>query len=139
MSAEFKLIIYAGQTLNAEFLSWTYKIKDGDGVAQPVDLTGYAARAQIRTGFIASSTVLLDMTTANSKLVLGGSLGTIAPNVSSSDTASLWSDSLKPAGFVKGRQAYELGFWDMELIAPSTSVKRLMQGHAVIVPEATRS
>ena len=140
MIAERSFIIIAGESMSAATRTLTYKLKDSAGVATPVDLTGYAARSKIRSDFSAGGATLLDMTSANGKIVLGGVAGTIAFVLSEIETAALWADGLKPASLVGGRQAYSLGFWDLELVSPGGSpVKRLMQGPALIVPEATRS
>lgn len=133
MTAVYNLTIVAGETLNADVLYFVYK----DAAGNPINLTGYTARAKIRTALVSGAEVL-SMTTENFKIILGGALGTVALALSASDTAALWADSLPRAGTWKGRDAYALGFWDLELIAPGGAVMRFLQGSASIVPEATR-
>lgn len=133
MTAVYNLTIVAGETLDADTLYFVYK----DAAGAAINLTGYTARAKIRTTLIGGSEVI-SMTTENFKIILGGALGTVALVLSAADTAGLWSESLARAGSWKGRDAYALGFWDLELIAPGGAVKRFLQGSASIVPEATR-
>ena len=58
--------------------SKVFTCRDAAGVL--VDLTGYTARMQVRATY-ASPTTLLDLTTENGKLVLGGANGTISITV----------------------------------------------------------
>lgn len=102
-----------------------------DGAGNPVNLNGYAARMQVRSSF-ASSTTVLNMTTDNGKIMLGGSAGTISLYLSASDTASLSTAS--PADF---GDAF-VGVYDLELVAPSGDVTRLLQGSFAVNPEVTR-
>ena len=132
MSAEDNLIIYAGEGFDATTLQYGWEI---DGVA--VNLTGYTARAQIRTAFN-SATSLASWTTENGKIVLGGALGTVTLVVSDTETAALWVAGLALCGRIDGRGAYMLGYFDLELIPPSSAVRRFIQGEAWIIPEATQ-
>jgi hypothetical protein len=111
----YKLRVYQGATLDRTF-TW----KDSAGVA--INLTGFTAAAQIRTKI--DGALLLDMTTANSRIVLGGAAGTIQLLVVSDDTRAL-----KP---VKN------GVWDLELTDAAGKVTRLLEGDAFISPEVTR-
>jgi hypothetical protein len=93
----------------------TYKVDD-----DPVDLTGYSARLQVREyhysdDFIASLT-------DSSGITLGGSAGTISILVAASATQS----------FVAGDYVY-----DLELVAGGT-VTRLIEGKFTVTPEVTR-
>lgn len=69
--------IYVGATLSLT-LTWTT-----NGV--PVDLSGYAAALTIRDG----QDVVIAMTTANGRIVLGGAAGTVTLTVAAEDTAAL--------------------------------------------------
>lgn len=51
----------------------------------PIDLTGYSAKMQVRSRPY-DGTILLDYTSGNGKLVLGGALGTIKILFSAADT-----------------------------------------------------
>jgi hypothetical protein len=88
-----------------------------------VNLTGYTARMQVRA-VITDTTPLLDLTTTNGAIVLGGALGTIAVTASAAQTAALTAPSK--------------GVYDLELVSPSGFVTRLLKGHVKITPEVTR-
>ena len=132
MSAEDNLIIYAGEGFDGTTLQYGWEI---DSI--PVNLTGYTARAQIRTAFN-SVTSLASWTTENGKIVLGGALGTVTLVVPSTETSALWVAGLPLCGRVDGRSAYLLGYFDIELIPPSAAVRRFVHGEAWIIPEATQ-
>ena len=95
----------------------TYK---ESGVA--INLTGYTARMQVRATLESAST-LVELTTANSRIALGGTAGTITLTISATDTAALTS----------GR-----GVYDLELVSGSGIVTRLLQGVATISRNVTR-
>jgi len=95
----------------------TYK---DNGVA--VNLTGYTARMQVRATLESAST-LVELTTANSRIALGGAAGTITLTIAAADTAALTS----------GR-----GVYDLELVSGSGIVTRLLQGVATISRNVTR-
>ena len=87
-----------------------------------VNLTNYTARMQARAS-VTSATVVLDLTTANSKIVLGGTAGTITITVSAADTAAITQQSLA---------------YDLELVSAGGVVTRLIEGQIVLSPEVTR-
>ena len=87
-----------------------------------VDLTSYTARMQARTSHVSTTTVL-ELTTANSKIVLGGTAGTITITVSAADTAAITQSSLA---------------YDLELVSAGGVVTRLVEGQIVLTPEVTR-
>jgi hypothetical protein len=90
------------------------------GVA--VNLTGYTARMQVRATLESAST-LVELTTANSRIALGGTAGTISLTIAAADTAALTA----------GR-----GVYDLELVSGSGIVTRLLQGVATISRNVTR-
>lgn len=89
----------------------------------PIDLTGYTARMQVRHKYN-STDKLLDLTTENGGITLGGALGTILILATASQTAAVPA----PKDCV----------YDLELVAASGKVTRLLQGVAVISPEVTK-
>ena len=95
----------------------TYK---ESGVA--VNLTGYTARMQVRST-LESATSVVELTTANGRIALGGAAGTITLTISATDTAALTA----------GR-----GVYDLELVSGSGIVTRLLQGVATISRNVTR-
>jgi hypothetical protein len=95
----------------------TYK---DNGVA--VNLTGYTARMQVRAT-LEAATALIELTTANGRIALGGAAGTITLSISATDTEALTS----------GR-----GVYDLELVSGSGIVTRLLQGVCTISRNVTR-
>jgi hypothetical protein len=106
--------IEQGATFN---LLLTWKIND---VA--VNLTGYTARLQARVDVEDTETVLT-LTTSNGGITLGGALGTISLDQTATQT------TLLPAGTY---------VYDLEMVAGSGVVTRLVQGELVISAEVTR-
>lgn len=93
--------------------------RDDDG--NLVNLTGYTARMQVRR--IPGDTTLLELTTANGRISLGGSAGTITLLVTAAVTAALtkWPSAV----------------YDLELIDGSGTVTRLLEGKMRFSPEVT--
>lgn len=115
MAAKYKITIYQGETFS-KVITW----KTGDP-ENPVNLTGYTARMQIRKKY-GSDIVLLSLTTENGGITLGGSAGTIILNISATDTSNInWTT----------------GVYDLELVSAGGTVKRLLQGTIKISPEVT--
>lgn len=110
----YDLLIEQGATFSQLI---TYK---ESGVA--VNLTGYTARLQVRSTLESASTVV-ELTTANGRIALGGAAGTITLTISATDTAALTA----------GR-----GVYDLELVSGSGIVTRLLQGVATISRNVTR-
>lgn len=108
------LCILQGATFS-KVITWK-----ADGVA--VNLTGYTARMQIRATADAA-TPLIELTTANGRIALGGSAGTITLTISATDTAALTA----------GRAVY-----DLELVSSGGIVTRLVQGVVTISRNVTR-
>jgi hypothetical protein len=92
-----------------------------DSANVPVNLTGYTARMQGRTDYFAPTTALT-LTTENSRIVLGGSLGTVTLSVPATDMAAISA----------GNYVY-----DLELINGAT-VTRLVQGTFTVNAEVTK-
>jgi hypothetical protein len=87
-----------------------------------VNLTGYTARMQARSS-VTSATIVLDLTTANSKITLGGAAGTIQLNLTATETSAITKTSLA---------------YDLELVSAGGEVTRLVEGQIVLTPEVTR-
>lgn len=88
---------------------------------QPINLTNYTARMQVRNDYD-SSTALLTLTTENGGITLGGVLGTVIVTVSASSMALVASGSY---------------VYDLELVL-SDVVTRLVQGSFTVNAEVTR-
>jgi len=110
----YDILIEQGATFSQVI---TYK---DNGVA--VNLTGYTARMQVRST-LESATTVVELTTANGRIALGGAAGTITLTISATDTA----------GLTAGR-----GVYDLELVSGSGIVTRLLQGVATISRNVTR-
>ena len=110
---KYNFICPQGATFSKQL---TWKIED-----DPVDLTTYTARMQVREKYN-SPAKILDLTTENGGISLGGDEGTIQIDVSATDTAAL-----VPKCYV----------YDLELVSSST-VTRLLEGQFMVTPEVTK-
>lgn len=88
----------------------------------PINLTGYTARMQVREK-VASTSTLLNLTTENGGIALGGVTGTIAVTAAASLTDDI---------------TVKRGVYDLELISSGGVVTRLVEGCVTISPEVTR-
>lgn len=95
----------------------TITLPSGD----PMPLTGYSARMQIRRE-VDSASPLIELTDANGRIELGGALGTVRLLISATDTAALGDD----------------GVYDLELVSGTGEVTRLLKGKARLDEEVTR-
>lgn len=87
----------------------------------PVDLTTYTARMQVREKYTSPSATV-SLTTENGGITLGGVDGTIDIDINATTTA----------GIVAKEYVY-----DLELISSSV-VTRLIEGKFIVTPEVTR-
>lgn len=102
----------------------TYTWKAGPlKAAAPVDLSGCVARAHIRAD-LADPVILLELTTDNGRIELGGADGTIRILISATDTAAI---------------NWESGVYDLEIEFPGGRVVRRMAGPVSVSPEVTRA
>lgn len=111
---KYNIICPQGTTV---FEQWTYEVNN-----LPVDLFGYTARMQVRESY-KSTAKILDLTTANGGVVLGGAAGTVNIIVAATVTATLFAKEY---------------VYDLELISPSNMVYRLMEGKFIVTSEVTR-
>ena len=100
-------------------LTWKAKADD-DSEAVIVDLTGYSARMMVRK--TAGSDVVLELTTTNSGIALGGTSGTITLTISATDSAALPSMD---------------GVYDIELLSGDRVIP-ILTGTFNVVREITR-
>jgi hypothetical protein len=87
----------------------------------PVNLNGYSARMQVRPE-IESGDVMVELTTENGYIVLGGEDGTINLNIPADVTATIETD----------------GRYDLEIYNVDGTVYRVLKGSFVVCPEVTR-
>ena len=90
--------------------------------AVPVDLTGCTARMQVRLK-VDDETVLVELTTANGGITLGGTAGTVTIYMSDEATAAI---------------NWKSGVYDLEIEFGNGDVRRLMYGGVSVSPEVTR-
>lgn len=91
--------------------------------AVPVDLTGCTARMQVRAK-IDSADTLLNLTTENGGITLGGTAGTVTVFLSATATAAL---------------TWKSGVYDLEVQFGNGDVRRLLAGSVAVSPEVTRT
>lgn len=114
-AGNYDFVIEQGATFYQE-LVWK------DSVGDPIDLTGYTARMQIRKT-VKSSDAILSLTTENGRITLGDAEGTITLEVDAEDTADLTEFC---------------GVYDLEVEASDGTVTRLIQGQIEVSREVTR-
>lgn len=110
-STEYPLSIEQGSTFQMQF---RWKV---DGIL--MNLTGATARMQLRRS--PRSAVIFELTNANSRILLGGTLGTISLELTPEETASI------PAGNF---------LYDLEIVFGSV-VRKFLRGTAVVLSEVT--
>jgi hypothetical protein len=93
-----------------------------DSAGNPVNMTGYTARMQIRKS-VSSDEVLLELTTANGKLSIAPSTGTVTMIFSATTTAAI---------------TWTRGKYDLEVVSYDGTVTRLIEGEITVSKEITR-
>lgn len=93
-----------------------------DSTGTPVNLTGYSARMQVRQS-VASTDILLEMSTANNKISIDPSSGKITLIFSAATTAAI---------------TWKRGKYDLELTSADGTVTRLIEGQITVSQEITR-
>lgn len=111
--------IRQGATFNHEITWETQDPLNADNYI-PVNLTGYSAKMQVRAGV--NLTVLIELSTVNSRIVLGGITGKITLNIDPADTTTL----------VAGKYLY-----DLKMISPTGFVSYLLEGKFEVYEEIT--
>jgi len=114
LAGQYNITLDQGATYS-QLVTW----KNSSGTL--IDLTGWTARMQVRP-LVKSATSLIELTTENGRISLGGAAGTITLTISATDTDDL------PVGTYR---------YDLELVDGST-VERLLMGSFTVRGEATR-
>lgn len=113
--------IFKGQTLR-ETVSWATRASESDDPVA-VNLTGCTARAQFRANVNATGEPLLELTTEDGGIVLGGVAGTVQLVITAAETAAItWATAV----------------FDCEIVLANGDVRRLLQGDVEVDPEVTR-
>jgi hypothetical protein len=115
IAAVVNIEVDEGSTKNIEF-GWYDPSTD-----LPIDLNGASAEMKVRECY-GSDTVLLTFSTANNKIVLGGSEGTILVMISPSDTID---------------QQWFQGVYDLFITKASGEVIRFIKGKFLILNRIT--
>lgn len=123
----YDLTIYCGASIDADDLSVGWLIND-----VVVDLTGWQARA---CGRLPSGDVVFDWSTLSGTLVIDAVTHEVAPVVSAEQTSAMWRAGLPIAFGGPGKPIHSAGTWDLELVAPSGKVHRLLHGALRLSPE----
>jgi hypothetical protein len=116
---------------------WTplLSLENDDGT--PVNLLGYTAHLQVRSTFSAA-TVLLDLTSQASQILLGADAGTILFAVPASTASLLVPDTTQLRRVVQERDCYSWGVYDLHLVSPSGIVIALLAGDMCLAPAVTK-
>ena len=117
-SAVYDIVIEQGSQFQ---LSFTWEDKDGD----PINLTGYSARMQVRESKGAGAT-LVSLTSGGGDITLGGALGTVIAIIDADVTAAL---------------DFDLGFYDLELLdgESEAAAVRVLEGTVRFTKEVTHA
>lgn len=113
-AATYDMILDQGST-------FSNVIQITDSEETPLNLTGFTARMQVRPS-VSSSTVLLELTNANSRITITAAEGKINLSVDATTTSGL-----TPGNYV----------YDLETVNGSV-VERILQGSFLIRAEVTR-
>lgn len=113
------LRIYQGATFKHV---WTWLSGDTRNTAAPVDLTGCSARMQVREARDMAE-VLLDVSTDDGRIRLGGAAGTIELYLHDEETEAL---------------RFDRGVYDLEIEFANGEKRRLFAGTVTLSPEVTR-
>jgi hypothetical protein len=100
---------------------WERVVTARDGSGALIDLTGYSARMHVRKDVDASAT-LVELSTDNGRITLGGPSGQITLRLPASVTSTIQ----RP------------GVYDIELTSPNGAITRLLKGEFRLDKEVTR-
>lgn len=92
----------------------------------PIDITGYSALMQVRTSFGSDVSPLLELSTANGRITLGGTAGTVDIQFLPGDT----DDSVASTGWTQGS-------YDVFLTDTSGNEIKIAKGFVTIARSAT--
>lgn len=95
-------------------------LQNNDG--SPLSIFGYTAQMQIRET-LTSPSVLLELTTANGRIVNGGANGQLTLTLSNAITSAL---------------VWRSGVYDLELTSPGGIISRIIEGNVTVGLEVTR-
>jgi hypothetical protein len=104
--------------------------KNSTGTA--VNLTGYTARMMVRTSYAASTPALSLTSSPVAGIAITAATGVITITITPVQSSGIAMPTVNGV-----RDAFD-GVYDLELVAPSGDVTRLLEGRFICSPEATR-
>jgi hypothetical protein len=124
---------------------WNFTLKQGadwaptwtwlDDNGNPTNLTNYSMQMDIKA-FTSSPVVLLSLSSASqsgSRLVLGGTAGTVQMVFARADTAELQPTGLPlPSSSLTGSRTFALGTYDLQFTDPNGLVGYALQGQVFL-------
>lgn len=113
---------FTGDQAIEQGATWSRRFTWKDSAGVPVNFTTYTARMQIRSQRAAPD-FLVELTSANGGIVLGGAAGTV----------DLRQTAVQTAAF-----AWASGVYDLELVAADGTVTRFLEGEVEVSREVTR-
>lgn len=114
MSAHIDLVIEQGATFTAD-------LSAADAAGDPIDLTGYTARMSIKRD-ARESTALLELTTANGRIIITAASGLVQLVLTAAETAAItWTRAV----------------YDLELVSAGGDVTRLVEGAVSVSANVT--
>lgn len=114
--ATYNFVLFQGATWDRTF---TWESPPGT----PVNLTGCTARLQLRVRDSDPDPPLLELTSQNGGITLGGAAGTVAVVITPAQSSAL---------------AFKTANYDLEIVWPSGRVDRFLQGTITLDTEVTR-
>ena len=102
--------------------TFEYVLTLTDETNNPINLTSYKARMQIRRT-VQSRDFLIELTTENGRIVISPVIGSITLSISASDTANL---------------SFTQAVYDLEIVSADDVVTRIIQGTVNLSKEVTR-
>lgn len=115
MAAYLDITIEQGATFTLELSV----INDAE---DPIDLTGYTARMDIKRS-VGESTALLQLTTANSRILITSATGLVTLVLTAAETAAITT--------------WLRGVYDLELVSAGGDVTRLCEGAVTVAANVT--
>lgn len=112
MSAKYNLVCEQATTFNFQFV-----IKNG---VTPWDLTNYTATMTVRP-FVGASTTTVVASTANGRIVLGGTAGTVTVTIDATTTGDITAS----------RYSYDL------VLTTGATVTRILEGKFIVTGAVT--
>lgn len=95
-----------------------------DSSEVPINVTGYTAKLQIRTG-PGSATALITKDSTLASITLGGALGTVAWSFTNAELTTLSSAARSPLQ------------WDLFMTSPTGKKTKILKGSVTVDPQIT--